>query len=229
MELRDTKKERKASFIFARANGHESEDLYPWMRLWNHYSVPAKQAHSCRVRAFFSTRKQAQIVRFNIVMFCAFSFILSFFFHLVPVDLMFIITLSRIFFHYKTSSEGADEKKGMIKKHKVWKSLVNEGKNNRKMYEQILSGVSGRCRCQVTVEGWVGVGSALNSLDGWSNSNDFCKRVWEPKHKWTRLKCQNLNCQAVPTLRLKERAKERKRWKMFLYIFHGKIYLLRGT
>lgn len=151
------------------------------------------------------------------------------FFHLVPVDLMFIITLSRIFFHYKTSSEGADEKKGMIKKHKVWKSLVNEGKTTEKMYEQILSGVSGRCRCQVTVEGWVGVGSALNSLDGWSNSNDFCKRVWEPKHKWTRLKCQNLNCQAVPTLRLKERAKERKRWKMFLYIFHGKIYLLRGT
>lgn len=115
--------------------------------------------------------------------------------------------------------------KGMIKNIKyknLWWMREKTTEHTEKMYEQILSGVTGWCRCQVTVEGWVGVGNT-NSPDGWRNLNDFCKRVREPKHKWTRLKCQNLSCQALPTLGLNERAKRGKDEKCFCVFFMEKF------
>lgn len=89
--------------------------------------------YSCMARKRKKMLEKAKMyVHFHIVVFQ--HFILSQFFVCVPVDLMFI-TMSWIFFHYKTSRKKGRkdvEGKGIIKKN--LKSLANERKQKDIVY-----------------------------------------------------------------------------------------------
>lgn len=154
-------------------------------------------------------------------------------FLLVPVDLMFIITLSRIFFHYKMSEQRTRrEQKGMIKSTKyknLWWMRRKTTEHRRKCMSKYREECPGRCRCQVTVGGLV----EIREPDGFrkvKGSSKSGKQVHLRAETWAVLERSvgDLNCRPGPTLGLKKRSGEKGRWKMFLYIFHGKIYLLRG-